>query len=225
MAIGPTNPYQYYPPPPAMGRPGAPVGIGSNPRVGGGYTPGQGYNVNFSTGIGGPKFQRPQMGVGQYSITNPSLFHPFSPSQSYPVDKPLDPNAQSFTQGQAGPPMYNPDGSVMVESIPGYQGGSGGYGGAFSDGTTMRGLGPRSNPMSQVDQQNPNLALMFGQGRSDAIMNQPFRRGYPIITQTSDDNSTPPDVRYVPPISYYPSQVRDRGLFRNLPPIDSGQSQ
>lgn len=78
----------------------------------------------------------------------------------------------------------------------------GGRGSAFYDDTTMRGLGPRSNPMSQINQDNPNLALTFGQGRLDAIRNQPFRSGYQINTQNSGD-PTATNVSYTPRISYY----------------------
>jgi len=48
----------------------------------------------------------------------------------------------------------------------------------------MRGLGP---VMGQRNQSSPNLAESIGAGRQDAIMNQPYRRGYETRTQGPDD--------------------------------------
>lgn len=43
------------------------------------------------------------------------------------------------------------------------------------------------NPLNQVDQSNPNLALSIHQGRQEAIRNQPFRGGYTVNAINRDD--------------------------------------
>lgn len=60
-------------------------------------------------------------------------------------------------------------------------------------GGIIRGVGPRNAPMSQMDQSNPNLAEFIGQGRREAIRNQPFRSGYDVITSPEEpaEGSTP----------------------------------
>jgi hypothetical protein len=50
-----------------------------------------------------------------------------------------------------------------------------------------RQLGP---VMGQANQNNPNLALSIGQGRMDAMRDQPFRGGYDVRTETDYDEDT-----------------------------------
>ena len=45
----------------------------------------------------------------------------------------------------------------------------------------------RENPLNQVDQSNPNLAMSLHQGRQEAIRNQPFRSGYTVNAINRDD--------------------------------------
>jgi hypothetical protein len=48
------------------------------------------------------------------------------------------------------------------------------------------GYGYRDNPMNQLDQSFPNLSQSIFQGRQEGIRNQPFRRGYDIVTDTGE---------------------------------------
>jgi hypothetical protein len=59
----------------------------------------------------------------------------------------------------------------------------------------QRELGP---VMGQANQNNPNLALSIGQGRMDAIRDQPFRGGYDVRTVTDYDENDEPIYNYTP---------------------------
>jgi hypothetical protein len=54
-----------------------------------------------------------------------------------------------------------------------------------------RGMSPSQqfNPMGMSDQNNPNLSQFIGQGRREAINDQPFRRGYETKYLGSDDET------------------------------------
>jgi hypothetical protein len=109
-------------------------------------------------------------------------------------------------QGQGGysGPQYGGGGGgsrdYMDESGGvGYGGGGravsrGGGGGQavsrYNPGNVMGGgLAPSMNAMGMMDQNNPNLAAFIGQGRSEAINDQPFRRGYTTNYLGSDDET------------------------------------
>jgi hypothetical protein len=55
------------------------------------------------------------------------------------------------------------------------------------------GYGYNQNPMNQLDQSFPNLSQSIFQGRQEAIRNQPFRKGYDVISDTGgkDENDKP----------------------------------
>jgi hypothetical protein len=58
-----------------------------------------------------------------------------------------------------------------------------------------RELGP---VMGQANQNNPNLALSIGQGRMDAMRDQPFRGGYDVkrVTDYNEDTGEPSAYEY-----------------------------
>lgn len=69
----------------------------------------------------------------------------------------------------------------------------------------FRGLGPT---MGSTNQNNPNLAMSLGQGRLEAIQNQPFRKGYEINYLGSDDET--PFKTQMPAIGTYGSRRNRR---------------
>jgi len=75
---------------------------------------------------------------------------------------------------------YNTDGGSQGQAVSRYNPGNVMGGG---------GLSPSMNAMGMIDQNNANLAAFIGQGRSEAINDQPFRRGYEVNYLGSDDET------------------------------------
>lgn len=86
----------------------------------------------------------------------------------------------------------------------GQQGGMNQYGSLQRD--MRQGLGPL---MGSSNQNNPNLALAIGQGRLEAMGNQPFRKGYEINYLGSDDET--PFKTQMPAINTYGARGSRRG--------------
>jgi hypothetical protein len=62
-------------------------------------------------------------------------------------------------------------------------------------GRMRRELGP---VMGQSNQNNPNLAMSIGQGKMDAMQDQPFRGGYDVRTLSDYDENDDPVFEYTP---------------------------
>jgi len=89
--------------------------------------------------------------------------------------------------GYGGTPPFMPQGGGMgqMSQLQGYSRGNesgGGLGPSMNSQQMM-------NPMGMADQNNPNLSMMIGQGRREAINDQPFRRGYETQYLGSDDET------------------------------------
>jgi hypothetical protein len=81
-----------------------------------------------------------------------------------------------------------------------------------------RQLGP---VMGQANQNNPNLALSIGQGRMDAMRDQPFRRGYDVRTTVDYDENDQPINEYTPMPRIGPGRRRGNRGYRYQEPQES----
>jgi hypothetical protein len=100
---------------------------------------------------------------GGYNNPNPYIMDNFGGPQSK--------TSVNSPMASTGRPTANTSGGVMPR---------GGY-------------GYNQNPMNQLDQSFPNLSQSIFQGRQEAIRNQPFRKGYDVISDTGgkDENDKP----------------------------------
>jgi hypothetical protein len=74
----------------------------------------------------------------------------------------------------------------------------------------QRELGP---VMGQANQNNPNFALSIGQGRMDAMRDQPFRGGYDVRTTTGYDDNDQPEYEYTPMPKIGPGRRRRQDQY------------
>ncbi len=126
-----------------------------------------------------------------------------------------DGGAGQYGQGQYGGggyvPQYDPRTSDQAQSTDRGIGPSASYGQVRPElsGFARRMYNELGPVMGAANQNNPNLAFALGQGRMEAMQNQPFRSGYQVNAVGDDDQ---PYSYQQPPI--YPQYMNQPGPQR-----------